>query len=96
MTKTKTQYVCLACGGITTKWQDAQTRNELTMAQVAQIHKALGVPDEQNWMTLGFTPQEKEGFRATQRANQAANVAARGPSGLLVGMCHTVGYLLVL
>lgn len=62
--------------GITTKWQDAQTRNELTMAQVAQIHKALGVPDEQNWMTLGFTPQEIEGFRATQRANQAANVAA--------------------
>ena len=29
-------------------------------------------------------------------ADFAANVAARGPSGLLVGMCHTVGYLLVL
>lgn len=61
---------------ITTKWQDAETRNEMTMAQVAEAHKRLNVPDEQVWMLLGYTPQEIDGFRAVLRSNQAANVAA--------------------
>lgn len=62
--------------GITTKWQDAETRNELTMAQVAEIQKRLNVPDEQIWNLLGYTPEEIDGFRAVLRSNQAAQVAA--------------------
>jgi hypothetical protein len=62
--------------GITTKWQDAETRNDLSMAQVAEAHKRLGVPDEQVWMLLGYTPEEIASFRDVQRANDAAKVAA--------------------
>jgi hypothetical protein len=61
---------------VTTKWQDAETRNELSMAQVAEAHKRLGVPDEQIWMLLGYTPEEIAQFRDVQRANDAAKVAA--------------------
>lgn len=61
------------------QWTDAETRNELAQAQVAEAHKRLGVPDSQNWLTLGFTPEQIAGFEASaaqQRAQQVAGIAA--------------------
>lgn len=61
------------------QWADAETRNEMVMAGVAEAHKRLGVPDEQNWLTLGFTPEQIAGFHASaqqQRAQQVAGIAA--------------------
>ena len=56
--------------GITTKWQDAGTRNGLTMAQVAEIQKRLNVPDEQIWNLLGATRRKKLTASAVLRSNQ--------------------------
>ncbi|MGV1048242.1 MAG: phage portal protein [Solirubrobacterales bacterium] len=60
---------------IMTKWESPETRNDLTVAQTAQIHKALGIPDEQIWMLLGYTSAEIEDFTASASARRASDVA---------------------
>lgn len=56
-------------------WADAETRNETAVAQTAEAHKRLGVPDEQIWQMLGYTPEQIAGFRAAMNADRAAQVA---------------------
>lgn len=60
---------------IEVQWADAETRNELAQAQIAEAHKRLGVPDAQNWLTLGFTPEEVAAFQQAQQQQQAQQVA---------------------
>jgi len=60
---------------ITVQWEDPNTRNDLVMAQTAQAHKALGVPDDQVWQLLGYSPEEIAEFKSTQNADKAAQVA---------------------
>jgi hypothetical protein len=60
---------------ITVEWEDPNTRNELSMAQTAQAHKALGVPDEQVWQVAGYSPEEIAEFKAMASADKAAQVA---------------------
>jgi hypothetical protein len=57
------------------QWADAETRNEQTQATIAEAHKRLGVPDAQNWLTLGFTPEQIAGFEAAAAQKQAEQVA---------------------
>ena len=61
---------------ISVEWADANTRNELLQAQEAQLHKALGVPDEQVWKVLGYSPEEIAEFKASMSADKAAQVAS--------------------
>jgi len=57
-------------------WADANVRSELTQAQVAQIHRGLGVPDEMIWQRqLGYTPDEVAQFQENQRRNDALKIA---------------------
>lgn len=60
---------------IEVQWADPNTRNELSTAQTAQIHKALGVPDVQIWQMLEYTPAQIEKFQAAANAAKAAQVA---------------------
>lgn len=60
-------------------WDDANTRMEKTEADVAQIYKALGVPDEAVWEKAGFSPERIAQFRENarlQRAQEIATIAA--------------------
>lgn len=61
---------------IKVEWEDPNTRNELAMAQEAQIHKALGVPDAQVWQVLGYSPEEIAEFQTAASADKAAQVAS--------------------
>ena len=57
-------------------WADANVRNELAEAQTAEAHQRLGVPGDQLWRELGYTPEQIEQFKAGQLAEQQAKVAA--------------------
>lgn len=57
-------------------WADAETRNEFTVAQTAEAHKRLNVPDEMIWQMLGYTPDQIAQFRADARADDASRIAA--------------------
>lgn len=61
---------------ITTVWHSAETRNEKSDAEMAEIYKRLGIPDEEIFATLGFSPQEIQKFKAMQRTDQATAVAS--------------------
>lgn len=56
-------------------WADANVRNEANEAATAEAHQRLGVPQEELWRRLGYTPEQIEQFKAGQRADQAAQVA---------------------
>lgn len=60
---------------IETTWQDPNVRNDLSVTQVAQAYKALDVPQDQIWMSLGFTPAEIAAFKQQGRDDRAADVA---------------------
>lgn len=57
------------------QWADPHTRNDLAQAQMAQIHSALGVPNEQVWQQLGYSPEQIAEFQAAANAAKAAQVA---------------------
>ena len=61
---------------IQSQWTDANVRNELQQAQTATAYKALNVPDDMVWATLGFTPTDIAGFKEQQRNDEAVKVAA--------------------
>ncbi len=61
---------------IAVTWADANVRNELAEAQTAESHQRLGVPVEQLWRELGYTPEQIEQFKQGQLAEQQAKVAA--------------------
>lgn len=61
---------------ITTTWASAEVRNELLQSQAAQLHKALGVPDEKLWEMVGYQPDEIAGFKEDARLARAAEVAS--------------------
>ena len=69
-------------------WADANVRNELAEAQMAEAHQRLGVPQETLWRKLGYTPAEIEEFqRAAQQQTQskvaaiAATLRTQQPAG---------------
>jgi hypothetical protein len=60
-------------------WADANTRMEAVEAQVAQVHKNLGVPDEAVWEKAGYSPERIAQFKENarlQRAQEIATIAA--------------------
>jgi hypothetical protein len=57
-------------------WADANVRNELVIAQVAEAHGRLGVPKEEQWRMVGYTPEQIEGFKNAELADNQAKVAA--------------------
>jgi hypothetical protein len=61
---------------ITTTWASAEVRNDLLQSQAAQLHKALGVPDEKLWEMVGYSPDEVAGFKEDARLARAAEVAS--------------------
>ena len=61
---------------IQAQWTDANVRNELQQAQVAEAYQRLGVPDDVVWTTLGFTPTDIAGFKGQARREEAVTVAA--------------------
>ena len=61
---------------VTVEWADPSTRNELLSAQTAQMHKALGVPEDQIWQLLGYSPEAIGEFKASASADRAAQVAS--------------------
>jgi hypothetical protein len=59
-----------------TLWDDPETRNEKSDAEMAEIQSRLRVPDEKLWEILGYSPQDIAKFKAMQRLDQAANMQA--------------------
>ena len=57
------------------EWADANVRNEANEAATAEAHGRLGVPQEELWRRLGYTPEQIEGFKASSLADKAAQVA---------------------
>lgn len=66
----------LADPSITITWQDANVRNEQADAATAEAHQRLGVPQEELWRKLGYTPEQIQAFKDAQRADKQAQVAA--------------------
>ena len=56
-------------------WRDANVRNEQVVAQTAQTHQSLGVPDETIWKMLGYAPSEIAQWAAIKAAQDAAKLA---------------------
>lgn len=60
-------------------WADANTRMEKVEAEIATIHKGLGVPDEAVWEKAGYPPERIAQFKENarlQRAQEIATIAA--------------------
>ena len=55
---------------------DANTRMEKAEAEIAQIHKGLGVPDEAVWRQAGYSPDQVARFKQDARLDRAADVAS--------------------
>lgn len=58
-------------------WADPNTRMDKVEAEVAGLHKALGVPDKAVWRRAGYSPEEIAVFEeeaALQRALEVAQV----------------------
>lgn len=60
---------------VTTLWDSAETRDDKSNAETAQIHKALSVPDEEIWAMLGYDPQQIAKWKATKRSDDAVKLA---------------------
>lgn len=61
---------------IAVQWADPNTRMEKPEAEIAQIHKALGVPDEAVWSKAGYTPEQVAQFKKMALAVRAAEIAS--------------------
>jgi hypothetical protein len=61
---------------IKAQWADANSRMEKAQAEIAQIHKGLGVPSSAVFRTAGYSPEEIAGFEQSERLNQAMKVAS--------------------
>lgn len=62
---------------ISIEWESGEVRNELTEAQVAQIHETLGVPRRFIWSLLGYDEDEIAQFE------QEADIKRRQAAALL-------------
>ncbi len=58
------------------QWRDANTRMEKTEAEIAKIHKDLGVPDDAVWRQAGYSPEQVARFKQDARLDRAADVAS--------------------
>ena len=64
-----------------TIWGDPETRTESEMVDAAVKRKAIGVPDEQLWEDIGYTPSQTRRFEAMRlRSTLLTPVAATGAS----------------
>lgn len=61
---------------VQTIWDSAETRQEKADAEMGEIHKRLGIPDDAIWAKLGYSPSEIAKFKATMRSDTAATTAA--------------------
>jgi hypothetical protein len=60
---------------INVTWADANVRNELATAQVAEAHKRLEVPNRKIWAMLEYTPEEIAEFEQAQQQAKQADIA---------------------
>jgi hypothetical protein len=60
---------------INVTWADANVRNELATAQVAEAHKRLEVPNRKIWAMLEYTPEEIAEFEQAQQQTKQADIA---------------------
>lgn len=58
------------------QWRDANTRMEKAEAEIAKIHKDLGVPDDAVWRQAGYSPEQVARFKQDARLDRAADVAS--------------------
>lgn len=66
------------------QWADPNTRMERTEAEIAGLHKGLGVPDDAVWSRAGYSPEQVAQFKknaAAQRAAEIASIAAAARLG---------------
>lgn len=64
---------------IAVQWADPNTRMEKVEAEIAGMHKGLGVPNEAVWQRAGYSPEQVAEFRRwalLQRVTEIANIAA--------------------
>jgi hypothetical protein len=61
---------------IDTVWEAAQMRNEMNEAEIAKIHRELGVPDRWVWKKLGYSEDEIEQFEQMREVKRAATLGA--------------------
>lgn len=69
---------------ISAQWADANTRMEKVESEVAQIWKALGLPDDVVWEKAGMTPEQIAQFKeqtVLRRAQELATIAAAVRAG---------------
>ena len=57
-------------------WKDANVRNEQVEVTVAEGHQRLGIPQDELWRKLGYTPEQIQQFKDTKTADTQAQVAA--------------------
>jgi hypothetical protein len=60
---------------VTVTWQDANVRNEVNEVSVAEGHQRLGIPQDELWRKLGYTPEQIEAFKLTKLSDTQAQVA---------------------
>lgn len=60
---------------VQTLWANPATRDEKFDAETAEIHKRLGVPDDELWTKLGYSPEQIASFKRRARSEQAATIA---------------------
>ena len=60
---------------INVQWTDPNTRQEKAQAEIAQIHKNLGVPNDAVWRQAGYSPEQVARFKQDARLDRAADVA---------------------
>jgi hypothetical protein len=61
---------------IDTVWESAQMRNELNEAEIAKIHKELGVPDRWVWKKLGYSEDEIDQFQTMREVRRNETIGA--------------------
>jgi hypothetical protein len=67
---------------ISTRWADAETRNELETAEVAAIHvEKLGVPREVAWRKVGYTQDEIDEMLESDEHQARAGLMRLGMTG---------------
>lgn len=60
---------------INCEWKDAKTRNEQAEITNAQTKREMGVPDEQLWSEIGYSPDQIEKFKTSQQVKRTAVIS---------------------
>lgn len=61
---------------INCEWEPAETRNERDQTEIAERHKALGVPDRFVWRKLGYTEDEIDQFAQEREETRGKTIGS--------------------